>query len=62
MRHRETYPSGKFYDICICVHAESNAIASAARFGIATNGTTIYAQITPYGSSNGHVHCGIVRV
>lgn len=28
--NREAYPSGTFYDICICVHAESNAIASAA--------------------------------
>src|SRR5438552_1061878 len=27
--------SGKLYDICVCVHAEQNVMATAARFGVA---------------------------
>src|SRR5215813_7081588 len=32
--NREHYTSGSGYDVCICVHAEQNALLSAARFGI----------------------------
>ena len=35
------FPSGHGYDLCICVHAEQNAILSAARFGIASEGATL---------------------
>ncbi len=35
------------YDICICVHAEQNALITAARFGLATAGATIYSTIRP---------------
>ena len=28
------YPSGAAYDVCICVHAEQNALLQAARLGI----------------------------
>ncbi len=44
---RERYESGRAYDICICVHAEQNALLSAARFGIATEGTTLYSTMRP---------------
>ena len=36
------FPSGTGYDICICVHAEQNAILNAARFGIHVEGGVIY--------------------
>ena len=45
--HREKYESGKDYDLCICVHAEQNALLSAARFGIATEGAVIYSTMRP---------------
>ncbi|MCC7145640.1 MAG: dCMP deaminase family protein [Phycisphaeraceae bacterium] len=45
--HREQYPSGSGYDLCICVHAEQNALLSAARFGIAVEGSTIYSTLRP---------------
>ena len=31
----QSYASGEGYDLCICVHAEQNALLAAARFGVA---------------------------
>ena len=41
------FPSGTGYDLCICVHAEQNALLSSARFGIAVEGATIYSTMQP---------------
>ena len=41
------YASGTAYDLCICVHAEQNAILSAARFGISVQGSTLYSTTQP---------------
>lgn len=41
------FSSGTAYDLCICVHAEQNALLSAARFGIAVEGATIYTTMKP---------------
>lgn len=41
------YPTGTAYDLCICVHAEENALLTAARFGIAVDGATMYSTIQP---------------
>lgn len=46
-RNREKYGSGEAYDRCICVHAEQNAILSAARFGIRIQGGSIYTTTQP---------------
>ena len=35
------------YDICICVHAEQNALLAAARFGIAVEGAILYSTMRP---------------
>lgn len=45
-------PGGKFvsgtaYDLCICVHAEQNALLSAARFGISVEGADLYTTMQP---------------
>ncbi|MCM2270454.1 MAG: dCMP deaminase family protein, partial [Thermoanaerobaculia bacterium] len=40
-------PVGAGYDACICVHAEQNAIAFAARHGNATKGGTLYTTLRP---------------
>ena len=45
--NRDKYQSGKDYDLCICVHAEQNALLSAARFGIATEGAVLYCTMRP---------------
>jgi dCMP deaminase len=45
--HRAEYPAGTGYDLCICVHAEQNALLAAARFGIAVAGSTMYSTMRP---------------
>jgi dCMP deaminase len=45
--NRDRYRSGTAYDLCICVHAEQNVILSAARFGIALEGGTVYTTMKP---------------
>jgi dCMP deaminase len=35
------------YDVCICVHAEQNALLSAGRFGSPTSGTVMYTTMRP---------------
>ena len=45
--NRDKYTSGMGYDLCICVHAEQNAILSAARFGIATEGAVVFSTMRP---------------
>ena len=45
--NRGNYESGKGYDLCICVHAEQNALLSAARHGIAVQGGTMYSTMRP---------------
>jgi dCMP deaminase len=39
--------AGKLYDICLCVHAEQNAILTAARFGMAIDGAVLYTTLQP---------------
>lgn len=38
---------GKALDICLCVHAEQNALLSAARHGIAVEGSVLYSTHQP---------------
>ena len=45
--HPESYAPGEGYDICICVHAEQNALLAAARFGVAVEDCTIYTTLQP---------------
>lgn len=43
----DDFPAGQGYDLCICVHAEQNALIAAARFGIAVEGSTLYSTVRP---------------
>lgn len=45
--HPELYASGEGYDVCICVHAEQNALLAAARFGVAIEGCAVYTTLQP---------------
>jgi len=40
-------PSGKNQEICYGLHAEQNALIQAAKFGISTDGATIYVTHKP---------------
>ena len=44
---RTQYPSGTGYDLCICVHAEQNALLAAARFGISVAEGVLYSTMRP---------------
>jgi dCMP deaminase len=51
------------YDICICVHAEQNAMLFAARNGIATLGGTIYSTLKPcLGCLKESIQSGITQI
>lgn len=53
-------PPGAGYDTCVCVHAEQNAIALAARHGNATSGGTLYTTLRPcFGCAKEAVQAGI---
>jgi len=54
---------GRGLDRCICVHAEQNAIITAARFGIRVEGATLYTTLSPcFGCLKEAVQAGIGRV
>ena len=44
-RDRDVYKASTGYDVCICVHAEQNAIIAAARFGNAIEDSVIYTTL-----------------
>jgi dCMP deaminase len=46
-RDKQTYQASVGYDVCICVHAEQNALITAARFGISIEGATAYSTMRP---------------
>lgn len=55
--------SGQALDRCICVHAEQNAIITAARFGIRVDEATLYTTQSPcFGCLKEAVQAGIFRV
>lgn len=61
--NRDRYESGTGYDLCICVHAEQNALLSAARFGIALEGGTMYTTLRPcFGCTKELLQTGITQV
>ena len=60
---RDRFASGKAYDLCICVHAEQNALLAAARFGIATEGSRIFSTMQPcFGCTKELLQAGIEKV
>jgi dCMP deaminase len=61
--NRDQYASGTGYDLCICVHAEQNALLAAARFGIAVQGSTVYTTMRPcFGCTKEMLQAGIREV
>jgi dCMP deaminase len=61
--HRDKYRSGTSYDLCICVHAEQNALLSAAKFGIAVQGGAMYTTMRPcFGCTKELIQAGIAQV
>lgn len=62
-RCNEGREQGGGYDICSCVHAEGNALASAARFGVPLDGTTVYSTLQPcFSCAKELVQAGVIKV
>lgn len=60
---RSRFVAGTDYDLCICVHAESNALLTAGRFGASTDGTTVYTTDQPcFSCSKELIQAGVVKV
>jgi dCMP deaminase len=45
--NREKYKTSLGYDVCICVHAEQNALIAAARVGTPVEGAVLYTTMRP---------------
>ncbi len=62
-RASDAYPAGRGYDLCICVHAEQNAVLAAARFGQSTLGSTLFSTMRPcFGCLKEALQAGITSV
>jgi dCMP deaminase len=46
-KNKEVYAASTGYDVCICVHAEQNALITAARFGNSVQGAVVYSTLRP---------------
>jgi len=46
-RHNNRLQQGEKKDLCICVHAEENAILQSAYHGVSTRGVIMYSTIAP---------------
>lgn len=58
-----THTAGQALDRCICVHAEQNALLTAARFGIAVEGSTLYTTLSPcFTCLKEAVQAGVMRI
>lgn len=62
-RRAATVKSGEGLDWCICVHAEQNALLTAARFGISVQGATLYSTVQPcFGCLKEAIQAGVERI
>jgi dCMP deaminase len=62
-REYDTSLRGGAYDVCICVHAEQNALLTAARFGQQTLGAAMTSTIQPcFGCLKEMLQAGISEV
>jgi dCMP deaminase len=46
-KDKQTYDASVGYDVCICVHAEQNALITAARFGNSIENSIVYSTLRP---------------
>ena len=60
---RDEFLSGTAYDLCICVHAEANALLTAGRYGASTDESTVYTTDQPcFSCSKELIQAGVVKV
>jgi dCMP deaminase len=62
-RNDEPYLRGGAYDVCLCVHAEQNALLTAARFGQQTLGASLTSTTQPcFGCLKELLQAGVTEV
>ncbi len=62
-REHNKLKEGERKDLCICVHAEQNALIQASYHGVSTKGTTMYATVAPCSTcAKALINAGIVEV
>jgi dCMP deaminase len=60
---RDEFASGTGYDLCICVHAEANALLTAGRYGASTDGSIVYTTDQPcFSCSKELIQAGVTKV
>lgn len=63
LRQQGRLESGEKEELCICLHAEQNAIIQAAYLGVSTKGATMYITSNPCSTcAKMIINAGIVRV
>ena len=61
--HPEDYAQGRGYDVCICVHAEQNALLQAAKLGYSVQGSHCYTTLRPcFGCLKELYQAGVERI
>lgn len=61
--NRQEFAAGTAYDLCLCVHAESNALLTAGRYGASTDATTLYTTDQPcFSCSKELIQAGVTKV
>ena len=59
----DKFESGTGYDVCICVHAEQNALLAAAKLQLPAAGSTLYSTLQPcFGCLKELVQCRVAGV
>jgi len=62
-REQNKVQEGERKDLCICVHAEQNALIQAAYHGVPTKGTTLYSTVSPCATcAKAIINAGVVEV
>lgn len=62
-RHANILKTNERKDLCICVHAELNALLQSAYHGVSTKGATIYCTIAPcLQCAKAIINAGIIEV
>jgi dCMP deaminase len=46
-KNKDQFAPSVGYDVCLCVHAEQNALITAARFGNSVEGAVVYSTLRP---------------
>lgn len=63
IRREMGVPSGQGLDLCVCAHAEANAITNAARYGMSLERATVYVTCQPCAGCMGALaNVGVQRV